>query len=38
MNDDLGLEECTRCGGLTDEEELIRLGDGRICEICWDDL
>ena len=31
-------EECSRCGGMVGWETLIRLGDEKICEICWDDL
>ena len=36
MNEE--LIECTRCGGMVDSEELISLGDAKICDICWDDL
>jgi hypothetical protein len=32
------LSQCTRCESMVGSETLISLGDGRICEICWDDL
>lgn len=37
-NDEVEMSECTRCEDTVDAETLVRLGDARFCEMCWDDL
>jgi hypothetical protein len=36
--DEDDVSVCDRCGGIEGTETFIRLGDQKICEICWDDM